>query len=124
MSEYHHVFIHPGSPRPQLVHDIAAACDLDLKPTDAEFIDYSADLGHTAVELEFTHDYENDHGIPFERYDSLITVRDFDSDLQRQEETARRLFEQLTSLGRYDLMLVRDMQALLAQSGPPAPPRR
>ncbi|MCT9081143.1 hypothetical protein [Streptomyces fulvoviolaceus] len=87
-----------------------------MQPVDDEFIDYAVKLGRAAVELEFTHDYEEDRGMPFERYDSLFTVRDFDSNLERQEATARGIFERLAALGRYDLLLVRDLQEFLAAS--------
>ncbi|MEU6777184.1 hypothetical protein [Streptomyces sp. NPDC046759] len=75
-------------------------------------------MGNAAVEVEFTHEYEEDHGMWFERYDSLFTVRDFDSNLERQEVTARRIFENLAALDRYELLLVRDLQEPLASSGP------
>lgn len=120
MSEYHYVFLHPGNPRQQLVDDVGAACGTELEPADDEFVDYSANLGHTAVELEFTHEYDDDHDMPFERYDSLLTVRDFDSNLERQAATALRIFERLAALDRYDLMLVRDLQELLAASNRPS----
>ncbi|MEU6354011.1 hypothetical protein ABZ896_32555 [Streptomyces sp. NPDC047072] len=116
MSEYHYVFLHPGDSRRQLVEDVGAACGVELKPSADEFVDHSANLGHAAVELEFTHDYEDDHGIPFERYDALLTVRDFDSDLERQAATALRIFERLAAVDRYDLILIRDLQELLASS--------
>ncbi|MFE9439449.1 hypothetical protein ACFYO2_10635 [Streptomyces sp. NPDC006602] len=90
----------------------------EVKPVDAEFVDYAANLGHAAVEVELTHEYEEDHGMPFERYDSLLTVRDLDSNPERQEATARQIFERLSALGRYDLILVRDLQELLASSRP------
>jgi hypothetical protein len=117
MSEYHYVFLRPGSPRDRLVSDISWACAAELRPVDSEFIDYAANLGHAAVELEFTHEYEKDHGMSFENYDSLFTVRDFDSNLARQETTARRIFDNLASLARYEMILVRDLQELIASSG-------
>ncbi|MFF0080714.1 hypothetical protein ACFYR1_13590 [Streptomyces canus] len=116
MSEYHYVFLHPGDSHRQLVEDVGAVCGVELTPSADEFVDYSANLGRTAVELEFTHDYEEDHGIPFERYDSLLAVRDFDSNLERQAATALQIFERLAALDRYDLALVRDLQELLASS--------
>jgi len=99
MSEYHYVFIRPGFPRDRLISDISRACAAEMRPVDSEFVDYAANLGHAAVEVEFTHEYEEDRGMPFERYDSLLAVRDFDSNLERQEATARRIFENLASLG-------------------------
>ncbi|MFD7403794.1 hypothetical protein ACFV7R_14225 [Streptomyces sp. NPDC059866] len=118
VSEYHYVFVLPGSPRERLVGDISVACGAALGPVDSEFVDYAANLGYAAVEVELSHEYEEDHGIPFDRYDSLLTVRDFDSDLDRQEATARRIFDNLSAVGRYELILVRDLQRLLASSGP------
>ncbi|MEV2212959.1 hypothetical protein AB0H86_16150 [Streptomyces sp. NPDC050997] len=118
MSEYHYIFLRPGIPREQVVRDIATACGAEVRPVDTQFIDCAANLGHAAVEVEFTHEYEDDHGMAFEQYDSLFTVRDFDSNLERQEATARQIFENLSALGRYDLILVRDLQELLASSGP------
>ncbi|WP_405731871.1 hypothetical protein OG885_16745 [Streptomyces sp. NBC_00028] len=116
MSAYHYIFVRPGFPRDRLVRDISEACGAELMSTEDEFIDCAASLGHAAVEVEFTHEYEDDHGMTFERYDSLLTVRDFGADPKRQEATARQIFENLSALGRYDLILVRDLQELLATS--------
>ncbi|MEU5886418.1 hypothetical protein ABZ835_06215 [Streptomyces sp. NPDC047461] len=124
MSEYHYIFMRPGRPRERLVQDVSAACGVELRPVEAEFVDRAGNLGHAAIEVEFAHEYEDDHGMPFEQYDSLLTVRDFEADMERQEATARRIFEQLSRLDHYDLLLVRDLQALLAVSGPSAPPQR
>ncbi|NGO15345.1 hypothetical protein G5C60_49155 [Streptomyces sp. HC44] len=116
MSQYHYIFIHPGSPREQLLADISFACGVQLAPVSSECvdcIDYAASLGQAAVEVELSHEYEEDHGIPFGRYESLFTVRDFGSDLARQEALAREIFGRLASLGRYSLMLVLDLQQLI-----------
>ncbi|MFF7448773.1 MULTISPECIES: hypothetical protein [unclassified Streptomyces] len=122
MSEHHYIFIRPGFPRERLVQDISAACGVELRPVEGEFVDYAGNLGQSAVEVEFTHEYEDDHGMLFERYDSLLVVRDFAADGERQEATARGIFERLSRFDRYDLLLVRDLQELLAESGPSAPP--
>jgi hypothetical protein len=119
MSEYHEIFIHPGSPVDQLVADISSACGVELRPIEGEFIAYSAKIGSAAVELELSHEYEEDRGMAFEAYDSLITVRDFDSDLARQEATARRVFSNLASLQKYRLMLVFDVQQFIESATPP-----
>ncbi|OPF79530.1 hypothetical protein VT50_0215835 [Streptomyces antioxidans] len=118
MSEYHYVFMRPGQPREQLISDISFACGANLKPVDSEFVDYAANLGHAAVEVEFSHEYEKSYGIPFEEYDSLLSIRDFDSDLVRQESLARRIFGNLASLERYALLLVLDLQVQLDAKGP------
>ncbi|UXY32341.1 hypothetical protein [Streptomyces sp. HUAS TT20] len=111
MSEYRYIFIRPGFPRDQLIRDAAATCGAEIRPVDSEFVDYTANLGYAAVEVEFTHEYEEDH-------DSLFAVRDFNSNLERQEATARRIFKNLAALDRYELLLVRGLQERLASSGP------
>lgn len=118
MSEYHYIFIHPGRSEQRLIPDISSACGVALRAVDSEFIDYSAHLGHAAVEIELSHEYEEDFGVPFERYDSLISIRDFASDLTRQESLARTIFRNLASLERYSLVLVRDLQFLLDSASP------
>jgi hypothetical protein len=91
---------------------------VQLAPVNSEYIDYAANLGQAAVEVELSHEYEEDYGIPFERYASLFTVRDFGSDLARQEALAREIFERLASLGRYSLMLVLDLEQLIEKDDP------
>jgi len=118
MSQYHYIFIHPGTPREQFLADISFACGVQLAPVSSEYIDYAANLGHAAVEVEFSHEYEEDHGIPFEQYESLFTIRDFDSNLARQESLAREIFGRLASLGRYSLILVLDLQQLIEKAVP------
>ncbi|WP_065964932.1 hypothetical protein [Streptomyces sparsogenes] len=118
MSEYHYVFISPGRPRERLLSDISYACGVDLRSASSEFVDYSANLGYAAVEVELSHEYEEAYGIPFEAYDSLLAVRDFGSDLVRQENLARAIFRNLASLERYSLALVLDLQVLLDSAIP------
>ncbi|MEV5988004.1 hypothetical protein AB0L85_23795 [Streptomyces sp. NPDC052051] len=105
-------------PRDQLVSDLSWACGARLRPVEDEFIDYAVNVGYAAVEVEFSHEYEEDQGMPFERYESLFTVRDFDSNLLRQEALARQLYTRLASLGRYSLLLTLDLQQLLDATSP------
>ena len=118
MSEYHYIFIHPGQPEQRLISDISFACGVALRAADSEFIDYSAHVGHAAVEVELSHEYEEDIGVPFEKYDSLLSIRDLASDLTRQESLARTIFRNLASLERYSLVLVLDLQVLLDSASP------
>lgn len=122
MSEHHYIFIRPGFPRERLVQDISAACGVELRPVESEFVDYAGNLGQAAVEVEFSHEYEDDHGMPFEQYDSLLVIRDFAANVERQEATARGIFEGLSRFDRYELLLVRDLQELLARSAPSSQP--
>ncbi|MGW7085795.1 hypothetical protein ACWGH2_20195 [Streptomyces sp. NPDC054871] len=119
MSEYHYVFVHPGSPPDQLVADLSWACGVQLRTLDGNpDVDYCASLGYAAVELELEHEYEEDQRMPFERYDSVFAVRDFDSDIGRQEATARRIYERLASLRRYYLLLTLDVQEFIDAATP------
>ncbi|MEU8627356.1 hypothetical protein [Streptomyces sp. NPDC048669] len=113
MSVSHTIFISPGRPVERLISDIGSACGTLLHVTTPGRIDYSASLGRAAVEVELSHDYEDDHGIRFEDYDALITVRDFDSNIQRQEQIATDVFRNLAHLDTYCMVLVRDFQRLL-----------
>ncbi|MEK8173737.1 hypothetical protein NKH77_46850 [Streptomyces sp. M19] len=118
MSRYHYVFIKPGQPAERLVSDISTACGTRLRPVDDEFIDYAANLGSSAVEVELTHEYEEAFGMPFEKYDALCSVRDFESDLTRQGNVARQIFANLASLNRYSLLLTLDLQVLIDTAEP------
>lgn len=119
MSEHHYVFVHPRSPHEQLVADLSWACGVQMRALDSTpDLDYSANLRHAAVELELEHEYEEDQGMPFERYDSVFAVRDFNSDLGRQEATARQIYEGLASLRRYHLLLTLDVQAFIDAATP------
>ncbi|MER7725116.1 hypothetical protein [Streptomyces sp. NPDC096323] len=118
MSITHTIFISPGQPVERLISDIGSACGSPLHVKTPGYIDYSVSLGHAAVEVELSHDYEEDHGIRFEDYDALITVRDFGSDVQRQEQIAADIFRNLTRLDTYRMVLVRDFQRLLDSATP------
>jgi hypothetical protein len=118
VSEYHYVFVNPGHPHDQLISDLSWACGVQPKPVKSEFIDYAANLAYAAVEVEFSHDYEEDQGMPFERYEALFTVRDFDSNTPRQEGLARQIFARLASLGKYSLLLTLDLQQFIEVGEP------
>ncbi|MEO3753629.1 hypothetical protein [Streptomyces sp. B6B3] len=78
-----------------------------------EVINFAASIGHAAIELELAHEYENEPDLPFEDYDALFMIRDFDSNLDREEATARQIFRCLSALNKYSLMLVLDLDVLL-----------
>lgn len=118
MSRYHYVFVHPGHPHDRLISDISWACGVPLGPAEDEFIDYSANLGHAAIEVELSHEYEEDRGMAFGRYESLFTVRDFGSNLARQGALAHELCTRLASLERYSLLLTLDLQQFVEATSP------
>ncbi|MFD0026381.1 hypothetical protein [Streptomyces sp. NPDC058382] len=121
MSIAHTIFISPGQPVEKLISDIGSACGSLLHVNTPGCIDYSVSLGHAAVEVELSHDYEEDHGVRFENFDALITVRDFESDGQRQERIAVDIFRNLKHLDTYRMVLVRDFQRLLDSATPSRP---
>ncbi|MFI6085093.1 hypothetical protein ACIBBB_29690 [Streptomyces sp. NPDC051217] len=112
MSSYHCIFIQPGHPVAKVVEDISSACGARLVPCSGS-IDYCASVSHAAIDFEQSHEYEDDLGIPFQSYESVITIRDFDRDMERQGLTAARIFRNLVVLGTYSLVLVFDLQRVL-----------
>ena len=119
MSAYHQIFARRQRPPQQLVSDVAAAIGASLAPVGGqagEGIAYAGQAGRAAVEIEMSHEFEDDRGIPFSRYPIVITVRDYDSDKGREETVAREIFGALCGHG-YSLLLVLDLQKLLDSCG-------
>jgi hypothetical protein len=119
MSAYHQIFARRPRPPQQLVSDVAAAIGGPLAPVGgqaSEGIAYAGQAGRAAVEIEMSHEFEDDRGIPFSQYPIVITVRDYDSDKGREETVAREIFAALC--GReYSLLLVLDLQQVLDTCG-------
>lgn len=118
MSAYHDIFIHTAEPLDVLLADLANASGAALKRRNGTPVDYSVGLEHSAVELELQHEFEEDFGIPFEKYEQVVTIRDFDRDKTREETVARQIYSSLENTGRYSLVLVFNLQRLLAASPP------
>ncbi|WP_428935364.1 hypothetical protein [Streptomyces sp. ACT015] len=119
MSSHHSIFIHPGHPVDALVGDVALACGGRLRPTVNGPADYILGLSDATLELETEHEYEEDKGVPFERYQVVLTVRNSDGDMEREEVIARQIFHELAVLRRYWLVLVFDLQAVIDTAAPP-----
>jgi hypothetical protein len=51
--------------------------------------------------------------MPFSEYPVIVTIRDFDGDLERQESLARDIYRRLCAYGGYSLLLVFDLSSLL-----------
>ncbi|MFE9422528.1 hypothetical protein ACFYNO_06145 [Kitasatospora sp. NPDC006697] len=116
MSSYHYIFIRSSTSEGQLVGDISGACGIPLRRPGGELVDWSAKVDRAAVELELSHDFEADHGIQLERYQSVLVIRDLDRDLERQQLLAERIFDGLAEVGRYELVLMFDIQEVIARS--------
>ncbi|MFJ9425643.1 hypothetical protein [Streptomyces sp. NPDC101249] len=119
MSSHHSIFIHPGHPVDALVGDVALACGGRLRPAVNGPADYILGLSDATLELETEHEYEEDKGVPFERYEVVLTVRNSDGDMEREEVIARQIFHELAVLRRYWLILVFDLQAVIDTAAPP-----
>lgn len=112
MTAYHQIFVPSGSVE-TLLSEIGEACGCVLGTAYGDPIDFAASLEHGAVDVELHHGLEPDHGIPFDEFENVVTIRDYDRDLTRQEYLARRLFEHLAH-SHERLLLVFDAQDLLA----------
>lgn len=119
VSAYFTIFITPAEPVETLIRDVSEACGAILQPQDDEYVNYSVSVCRAAGEVELEHDYEEDHGIDFEKYDALITIRDFDRDEGREEGLTREIFRKLADTGKCSVALVFDLQLLIASAEPP-----
>lgn len=122
MTAHHDIFLHPGHPHPSeetVLADLAEVSGGELRLIGREPVDYGADLGGTALDVALRHDYEEDKGIPFHRYQVVVTVRDPAGDKDREQAVAERLFHRLAALQRYWLVLVYDLQTVIGSAAPP-----
>ncbi|MFI1462969.1 hypothetical protein [Nocardia carnea] len=115
MSSYHQIFIDTDMDEPTLVTSIqtitGARPRTQQAPDGATLKAFILD--NTAVELETSHDYEDDLGIPFSKFRTVVTVRDLNSNKIREESTARWLFDQLCSADATHGLLVVDLQKVI-----------
>jgi hypothetical protein len=119
VTSQHDIFIHPGHPEEALMADVAMASGGRLRPVAQGPVNYSANLIDTALELQLAHDFEEDKGIPFERYQAVVTVRNFAGNKDRERATADRVFHELAAMRKYWLVLVFDLQMVLETAAPP-----
>jgi hypothetical protein len=85
-------------------------------PSAARASRTAGQVGRAAVEIELSHEFEDDRGIPLSQYPIIITVRDYASDKGREETVARQIFGVLCGQG-YSLLLVLGLQKLLDTCG-------
>lgn len=117
MSAYHQIFARTSGTEDEFVHDVAAAAGVQMHKTESGSpVSYGGKRPYAAVEIELSHQFEEDYGIPFGEYPLLITIRDFDNNKDREEEFAREVFSGLASTGRYSLLLVYNLSTLLERS--------
>jgi hypothetical protein len=118
VSAYHYLFIRTDLTTEDFLNDVAAATGspvLSLGDEVSEDIDYASEVGSAAVDIALRHDFEDEPDIPMSEYPIHLAVRDYERDMDRQETTARAIFDSLCSRGKYSVMLVFDLQRLVAK---------
>lgn len=123
MSAYHEIFVRPKqagvnlSENPEvLLSDLASVVGVPFRPISDEvneYIDFAAKIETAAIEVELSHDFDDERDMLFSRYPVFLTIRDFDRDETRSEETAREIFRRLCALEKYSLLLVYDVKRKL-----------
>lgn len=117
LSAHYEIFTKPSNNELDLIEDIQRITGKGAEDSISRNggTGYLFDLGNYIIDVELTHDYDDDHGIPFSKYPIVVTIRDLGSDRRREESTARKLFEALHREGRYNGVLVYDFRQLLAE---------
>ncbi|WP_405167275.1 hypothetical protein OG203_20625 [Nocardia sp. NBC_01499] len=117
MSAYHEIFLKTAKPFDEVIEDVSEAVGVELasEPSSNAVLLYRAVTDSSVIEVESSHAYEDDYGIEFSSLPILITVRDLDSDKDREESTARSLMQVLANDGGYAGLLVFDLKRRLAE---------
>ena len=121
MSEYHQIFARAGTAERRFIADLAAAAGTELPPAREAVpasIAYAGEVEDAAVEVELSHDFEDDRGIPFSKYPVVVTIRAYDGDKAREQRLARDIFGKLCGHGGYSLLLVFGLQRLIDKCAP------
>lgn len=119
MTAYYQIFVRTNRSVDQFVADVEAAAGVEMDEIDSGGpVRYGGKRPYAAVEIELSHEFEEDYGIPFDEYPYIVTIRDFDGNDSRAEEFAREVFANLSLAGGYSLLLVYNLSALLESSDP------
>jgi hypothetical protein len=118
VSAYHYLFIRTDLTTEDFLNDVAAATGSPVVSVGdgmSEDVDYASEVDFAAVDIVLRHDFDDEPDIPMSEYPIYLAVRDYERDLDRQETTARTIFDSLCSRGKYSVMLVFDLQRLVAK---------
>lgn len=117
MSAYHQIFLRTSKPEHDLISiiGVASGAELEQVKTSPESVMFGVRAGNFVIEVEFEHDFGDDFGISFSRYPIVITIRDVDSNKNREAETAKSIFDDLCTKGVGSLVLVFNLSTLLAE---------
>lgn len=118
MSAYHQIFVRTAKPLEEFLRDLGSAAGAEicaLEPT-VNGIAYAGRTGATVIEVELSHEFEEDRGMDFSAYPVVATVRELNADVATKERAARAVFDKLRDIGGYDLLFVFDLQRLLGRT--------
>jgi hypothetical protein len=117
VSAHHQVFVRTRYPVDRLVADVGAAAGTRMVPVRDSEVAFAGSVGYAAVEVELSHNFEDDAELDFTAYPVLVTVRDFDRDQARQQQLALAIAAALAGEG-HELLVVFDLQRLIERRGP------
>ncbi|MGY5311640.1 hypothetical protein [Nocardia gipuzkoensis] len=115
LSAYHQIFVRTDRSEAELIHALSKASGVTIEPLPAGDIAYGGAADREIVEVEMSHQFDDDFGMSFERYPVVVTIRDIDSDKERELAFARSLFNALSQLGDYHLLLAFNLQRRIAE---------
>jgi hypothetical protein len=118
MTAHHQIFIRTGKSEQELIADLSATTGADISAvrSTSNSVVYSGSASDTVVDVELHHEFDDDRGMKFSSYPVLVTIRELGGDRSIEERTARTLFDELKAIGGYELLVVFNLQKLVAQS--------
>lgn len=120
MSSYYQIFLRAPGEKERFIADIANAAGCDLKPgaaTNGDY-DFAGGSDNAKVQVELSHEFDDDYGIPFSQYPVIVTVIDLERKADREEAYARSIFRKLAESGKYSMLLVHDLSDLIDRHDP------
>lgn len=121
MSSYYQIFLRaPEMEARQVIADIAAAAECELRPVDSAIggIDFAGGGDNGKIQVELSHEFEDDYGIAFSRYPIVITTIDIERAARREEALARSVLRKLAEKEVYSMILVFDLSVLVDRYAP------
>ena len=118
MTAYNQIFLRTVRTEESLIRDLSTATGTQITAIEPAInsIAYGAKLADTVVEVEMHHEFEQDRDLNFDAYPVLVTFRNLHNDKSAEERFARTVFEELTNAGGYELLLVFNLQTLIART--------
>ncbi len=120
MTAYHQMFVRTTKSNRELIQDLSLVTGAEISANQkaSSAIAYFGRVGNTVIEVELEHVFEEDHGMNFGAYSVLVTIRELNAERSEEARVARDVFEKLKSIGDYELLLVFNLQTLVARCPP------